>query len=105
MVYVDTMRAPYGRLILCHMIADSPEELNAMADGIGVDRKWHQGNHYDICLTKRAKALQAGAVEISFRQCGAMIARYREEGRLGRPEDAVAWLRAYRRAQPKQSKI
>lgn len=73
-VYVDNMRAPYGRLIMCHMIADTDEELHAMADRIGVARKWHQAppkassSHYDICLSKRALAVAAGAVEITWRQ-------------------------------------
>lgn len=52
--YVDDMMAPFGRLLLNHMVADSDEELHAMADAIGVDRKWHQGppkassSHYDV---------------------------------------------------------
>lgn len=68
-VYVDDMRAPFGRMIMCHMLADTDEELHAMAAKIGVARRWHQKagtphSHYDICLTKRAKAVQLGAIEI-----------------------------------------
>lgn len=71
-VYVDDMRAKFGRLIMCHMIADTDEELHAMAQRIGVARRWHQKpgthqSHYDICLTKRALAVAAGAVEITMR--------------------------------------
>ena len=78
MVYVDDMRAPYGRMIFCHMLADSDEELHAMADKIGVARRWHQEagtyrSHYDISLTKRALAVQHGAVEITMRQTGEMM--------------------------------
>lgn len=97
-VYVDDMRAPYGRLIMCHMLADSDEELHAMADRIGVARRWWQspkrrsGSHYDIALSKRALAVQFGAVEISWRQAGAMNARRRETGVLGSPADAEQWL-------------
>lgn len=67
-VYVDDMRAPYGRLIMCHMVSDDPThaELHDMADKIGVARKWFQGDHYDICLSKRAKAVQFGAVECTM---------------------------------------
>lgn len=68
-VYVDDMRAPFGRMIICHMLADTDEELHAMAAKIGVARRWHQKpgtphSHYDICLSKRALAVQLGAQEI-----------------------------------------
>ena len=41
-VYVDNMKAQFGRMIMCHMVADTDEELHAMAAKIGVQRKWHQ---------------------------------------------------------------
>jgi hypothetical protein len=53
---------------MSHMIADTEEELHEMADKIGVARKWHQGNHYDICLSMREKAVENGAVEISMKE-------------------------------------
>lgn len=71
-VYVDKSLYDYGRLIaVCHMIADTPDELHAMADAIGVARKWFQDPrtmkvshaHYDIAKSKRALAVEAGAVE------------------------------------------
>jgi hypothetical protein len=49
------------------MLADSLDELNEMADRIGVSRRWLQDArypHYDICKTKRAKAVENGAKEI-----------------------------------------
>ena len=100
-VYVDDMRADYGRMVMCHLIADSDEELHAMADKIGVDRKWHQASpkhssHYDIALSKRKLAVEAGAVEITWRQCGAMNTRRQVTGSLGSPEDAERWSMAYR---------
>lgn len=84
MVYVDDMRAPFGNMIMCHMIADSPEELLAMADRIGVQRKWIQkrgtvGEHFDIALSKRALAVAAGAREIEWREY-AIIIGARERG-------------------------
>ncbi len=74
-VYVDDMRAPFRRMIMCHMIADTTDELNAMADRIGVSRRWIQkpgtpNEHYDICLSARAKAVAAGAIEITWRETG-----------------------------------
>lgn len=67
-VYVDDMRAKLGRMVMCHMIADNVEELHKMANLIGVSRKWFQGDHYDICLSKRTMALHAGAVEVTRRE-------------------------------------
>ncbi len=69
-VYVDDMRARFGRMVMCHMIADTSEELHAMAARIGVARRWCQDEgtyreHYDIALTKRAAAVAAGAIEVT----------------------------------------
>lgn len=81
-VYVDNMRAPYGRLIMCHMLADTDDELHDMADRIGVARRWHQKagtphSHYDICLSKRAQAVAAGAIEIGRQQLSDLLQRKR----------------------------
>jgi hypothetical protein len=89
-VYVDDMRARYGRLIMCHMIADTDDELHAMADRIGVARKWHQGDHYDIALSKRAIAVKAGAREIPMRQLAFMAMNRRRGKPIGTPEQAQA---------------
>jgi hypothetical protein len=99
------MRAKFGRLIMCHMLADTDAELHAMADRIGVARRWWQspemtsGSHYDIALSKRALAVQAGAIEITWRQASAMNVRRRVSGELGQPEHALAWLAEHRDAQ------
>lgn len=75
-VYVDDMRAPFGSMVMCHMWADTREELFAMADRIGVQRKWFQRppsidlpgmdaswEHFDIALSKRRLAVLNGAIE------------------------------------------
>jgi hypothetical protein len=80
-VYIDDMRAGFGRMVLCHMVADTLEELHAMADRIGVARRWYQGPpagrwpHYDIALSKRALAVDAGAQEIHWRDAPAIARR------------------------------
>jgi hypothetical protein len=83
-VYVDDVRHDYYgrgaaigamRMVMCHMWADSLEELLAMVDKIGVQRKWIQGHpdsigkaknaswvHFDIALGKKKKAIESGAV-------------------------------------------
>lgn len=72
-VYVDLASIPYGRMKMCHMVADSSEELHMMAVQIGVARKWVQkaktpDEHFDICLSKRRLAVEFGAVEVTMRE-------------------------------------
>lgn len=93
-VYVDDMRAPYGQMIMCHMAADTTGELLAMADKIGVSRRWLQEagtwkEHFDICLSKRAKAVKLGAVEVTRKDLARKIMQRRaalrhDGGRLTR---------------------
>jgi hypothetical protein len=67
-VYVDNVRHHFGRMIMCHMWADSMLELLEMADRIGVQRKWLQlppkasWAHFDISLEKKALAMRDGAI-------------------------------------------
>lgn len=73
MVYLGDMVIPHGRMELCHMVADSTEELFEMADAIGVQRRWvqHQGTpreHFDICKAKRELAVEHGAMEATRRE-------------------------------------
>ena len=77
-VYVDNFISAFGRMKMCHMFADTTEELNEMADKIGVARKWIQKQgtpieHFDICLSKRKLALQLGAREITSKQVVELI--------------------------------
>jgi hypothetical protein len=101
-VYVDDMRASFGRMVMCHMIADTDAELHAMVDRIGVARRWHQAppkvldSHYDIALSKRALAVSLGAVQVTLRQAAAMCARRRSTGCLGQPEEALTWRKEAR---------
>ena len=66
--YVDDPQHPFGRMIMCHLIGDTLEELHAMADRIGVARRHFQGAastpHYDLCKSKRALAVRHGAIEV-----------------------------------------
>lgn len=73
MVYIDTpvayAKEPAGYVgrprrapLWCHMIADTEDELHAMAARLGLLRDWYQGNHYDLTPTKRGLAIQFGAV-------------------------------------------
>ena len=76
-VYVDDMKCRFGRMIMCHMIADTSAELLVMADAIGVAHKWIQKpgtwrEHFDVTLSKRALAVELGAKEVSQRELGRM---------------------------------
>jgi hypothetical protein len=99
-VYVDDMHLnPLGQLKhlrMCHMIADNEDELHAMAARIGVARGWYHKagtprSHYDIDAAKRVLALEAGAIEITMRECAVMTMRRGVEGVLGTPAETMAW--------------
>lgn len=82
-VYVDNMAANFGNMVMCHMLADTPEELLGMAEKIGVHRKWIQNKgtyreHFDICLSKRKLAVEFGAVEVTQRELGKILLKKRE---------------------------
>lgn len=109
MVYVDDMRAPFRNMIMCHLIADTDEELHTMADKLGLARKWHQKpgthhSHYDISLGFRARAIALGAIQINRTELGAMLRHRRTLGRLGTPAEALEWLcqQSHRTAFPAQ---
>ncbi|MEG8054607.1 DUF4031 domain-containing protein [Sphingomonas aerolata] len=75
-VYVDDVRHRFGRMIMCHLWADSLDELLATVDAISVQRKWIQGHptlsfgkhryaswvHFDISLTMKDRAIARGAI-------------------------------------------
>lgn len=100
-VYVDDMHlsemGQYRGMKMCHMIADSDEELHAMANRLGVDRKHFQAppkirhshhRHYDIAMSKRSMAIKAGAISVTMRQIGLMTQERKLTGKLGKPEPA-----------------
>lgn len=64
-VYLDGSRNRFRRMIMCHMIADTLDELHDMAGRIGMRREWFQDRrvpHYDVSLERRALAITCGAV-------------------------------------------
>jgi hypothetical protein len=85
--------SPSGRW--CHLNADAEEELHAFAARLGLKRDWYQPgrrlgpdgtvafdpylSHYDIVPSKRALALQMGAVFEPIRdQARRAVLRWRE---------------------------
>lgn len=83
-VYVDRVELGFGRMVMCHMIADTPDELHAMATRIGLQRRWFQAPpkasfwHYDIAKGKRELAIAAGALDCDRSTFVAHLRRIRE---------------------------
>ncbi len=69
-VYVDNAYLPFGRMTMCHLAADTREELFETVDAINLSRKWIQKKgtwkeHFDLSKGKRQLAVQLGAIEIT----------------------------------------
>ena len=93
-VYVDQPQHRFGRMLMCHLLADTPTELHAMVDRIGVARRWYQHSastpHYDIAKGKRALAISHGALEVDRRELVAIIRRIHDAIRR-RTTVGLAW--------------
>jgi len=79
-VYVDSARNPYGRMLMCHMVADGIDDLMGMAGRVGLARRHFQNGsfpHFDLSQTYRAKAIRAGAVVVDRRGLVEVMRRYR----------------------------
>lgn len=85
-VYVDDMNAPFRNMIMCHMIADTRRELDEMAKKLKLKPEWKQsvnnyGEHYDVALSIKQKAINLGAIEITLEECSnKCVARRGQEG-------------------------
>lgn len=72
-VYVDPAVYPWRGYLWCHLYADSLEELHEFAKKIGLKCEWFQAPpkcslpHYDMVESRRAKAIKAGAIELTSR--------------------------------------
>ena len=82
MIYVDAAQIPYGRMKMAHMLADSTEELEAIARKIGLDPKHIEyrglpNEHVNVSQAYRTKAIKAGAQEISSKGLVRIIRRKR----------------------------
>lgn len=87
MVYIDNFNARFGRMKMCHLFADTTKELLDICTNIGVAHKWIQypgtdNEHFDICLSKKVRALDYGAKEVGFREYAKMIEHRKLTGRL-----------------------
>jgi hypothetical protein len=52
-----------------HLVSDeSYDELHAMADALGIERRWFQGDHHDVPEDYRQRAIELGAVPVTSRE-------------------------------------
>jgi hypothetical protein len=97
-VYVDFARIPFRDMEMCHMVADSLDELHAMANEIGMLRIWFQAKsfpHYDLSQPRRRAAVDLGAVEVDRRELVLVMRRWRSAARGGLRELEVAEIKAF----------
>jgi len=71
-VYVDKALIPFGGMRMSHMVADTREELLAMATAINLKHKHLQNagepnEHFDVCMSYRTRAIELGAIPIDSR--------------------------------------
>ncbi len=86
-VYVDRLQSyPDAGLRFtefCHLLADTREELDAMADEIGMPRRFFQDHpwrwHYDLPEHLRVQAISLGALEVKAQFVGSLLKRRRAE--------------------------
>ena len=90
-VYVDNARNPYGRILMCHMVADR----------IGLARRHFQPGsfpHFDLSLGYRDRALRLGAIPVERRELVGVMRAYRalllqDEAETGRLREVIAATR------------
>ncbi len=83
--YVDIVRdypdAGLRYTRFCHLLADTREELHAMAEALGMPRRYFQDHpwrwHHDLPEPLRARAIELGAKEITLQEVGALLRRRR----------------------------
>lgn len=68
-VLVDPATWPWRGRRWAHLVSDeSYEELHAMADLLGIERRWFQGDHYDVPSELRERAIELGAQPVPSRE-------------------------------------
>ena len=84
-LWVDRYKAPCGRMLMSHLMADTHEELMDAASTLGLRSAWLQNEgqpteHFDVCLSKRAEAIRKlGARPITSKQLILYVVRPKRE--------------------------
>lgn len=89
MLYVDDARNPFRSMLMSHLMADTPQELQRAEALLGIPPGsiQHPGTpneHLDVSQTKRQQAIgQLGAIPVTQRQ----MVYLRRQKRKGKPLD------------------
>lgn len=68
-VLVDPAVWPWRGRKWAHLVSDeSYEELHAFGERLGLERRWFQGDHYDIPTDYRERAIELGATPVTSRE-------------------------------------
>jgi hypothetical protein len=63
----------------CHLLADTREELHAMAEALGIPERFFQDHpwrwHHDLPAPLRPQAVELGARELTMHEVGALLQR------------------------------
>jgi hypothetical protein len=81
--YVDAVReypdAGLRFTRFCHLLADTRDELQEMAETLGVPEKYFQDHpwrwHHDLPEPLRARAVELGAREVTLHEVGVLLRR------------------------------
>lgn len=77
-ILVDQAIWPWRGRRWAHLVSDSSyDELHEFAALLGLERKWFQGDHYDIPADYRERALELGAEPVDARD---LVRRLRAAG-------------------------
>jgi len=88
-ILVDAPRWPWRDTLWCHLVSDSSyDELHEFAAHLGCRRVGFQGDHYDINIDTRVRAIELGAVECESRE---LVRRLRDAGLRVRPSGFEKW--------------
>ena len=77
-----------------HLLADDPEELHAMAAALGIPLRGYQRhrraaalNHYDVPEALRRRAIELGAVPVTWREMARLTRQWRRaDARPAQPD-------------------
>ena len=88
-ILVDQARWPWQGTTWCHLVSDeSLPELHAFAQQLGSRRIGFQGDHYDIDIETRERAIALGATALDSRE---LVRRLRAAGLRLRPSSFEKW--------------